>query len=325
MNKIVKGRFKKVPGYSYLWIHKDGRVYDGLMDITHQPDRLCYEYPAVNINNLGTLHIHRLLALTFVHCPGDPSIMEVNHKDGVKSNYDLDNLEWVTVSENVIHAYKTGLRPDNKPVLVKNLQNGEVERLYSLNECARLFNVNGEIISRYIANRGMYPFKFKYELIFEGQEWRGLTEADIGKVRHGHPQPIIGLHVDSKTLHVFNSMQCAADYIGSSIASVSIYVRDLNKRLLNGYLFWPMLGFKENLENSVIHDKPIPVPIPPKRKPVPVSVFDALVQTSSNWLSVEEFGKSLGVNKNTIQKSILVNNGRWKQYHITYVPSPRNG
>lgn len=52
-------------------------------------------------------YLHRLLALHFIPNPcGKP---QVNHKDGNKVNCDLSNLEWVTVSENVIHAYEHGL------------------------------------------------------------------------------------------------------------------------------------------------------------------------------------------------------------------------
>ena len=39
-----------------------------------------------------------------------PEGTETNHKDGNKSNNHISNLEWVTRSENSLHAYRTGLR-----------------------------------------------------------------------------------------------------------------------------------------------------------------------------------------------------------------------
>lgn len=51
--------------------------------------------------------IHRLVAIHFIDNPYNKP--EVNHIDGDKSNNCADNLEWVTSSENSIHAYKSGL------------------------------------------------------------------------------------------------------------------------------------------------------------------------------------------------------------------------
>ena len=52
-------------------------------------------------------YLHRLLAELFI--PNPDNLPQVNHKDGNKLNCSLDNLEWVTNKENVVHAYRHGL------------------------------------------------------------------------------------------------------------------------------------------------------------------------------------------------------------------------
>ena len=53
------------------------------------------------------LYIHRAIALAFIPNPENKPC--INHKDGNKLNNSIDNLEWCTHQENMIHAGKTGL------------------------------------------------------------------------------------------------------------------------------------------------------------------------------------------------------------------------
>lgn len=75
----------------------------------------CAGYPAVWIavdQNKTCIYVHRAIALAFI--PNPFGYREINHKDGNKTNFDIENLEWVTHKQNVLHACMTGLKKDNK-------------------------------------------------------------------------------------------------------------------------------------------------------------------------------------------------------------------
>lgn len=57
--------------------------------------------------------VHRLVMKAFM--PIDIDRNDVNHIDSNRTNNNLENLEWVTKSENQLHAYKMGRRPLKMP------------------------------------------------------------------------------------------------------------------------------------------------------------------------------------------------------------------
>lgn len=60
---------------------------------------------------IKTYLLHRIIAQTFI--PNPLNLPEVNHKNGIKDDNRVENLEWCTRSENLLHCYKTNLR---KPI-----------------------------------------------------------------------------------------------------------------------------------------------------------------------------------------------------------------
>lgn len=85
-----------------------------------------------------TKKIHRLVAETFI--PNPMGKQEVNHKDGVKRNNRLTNLEWCTREENIQHAVRNGLqkRPYDAGSPRKRIRIVETGELFdSISDCAR--------------------------------------------------------------------------------------------------------------------------------------------------------------------------------------------
>ena len=63
-------------------------------------------------NKTSMSFIHRLVATHFLVCPNETYV--VNHKDGIKTNNHVENLEWVSLSENGKHAYRLNLHKPNR-------------------------------------------------------------------------------------------------------------------------------------------------------------------------------------------------------------------
>lgn len=54
------------------------------------------------------IRLHKLVAQAFIK--NSNNLPQINHKDGNKKNNRVDNLEWCTAKDNILHSYKIGLR-----------------------------------------------------------------------------------------------------------------------------------------------------------------------------------------------------------------------
>jgi len=96
----------------------------GIIMKDYKPHHSGYIYLRVNIKKYA---LHRLVALAFIENTENKSI--VNHIDGNKLNNKVDNLEWVTCSENSIHAHKLGLNKGHKRKIIQyDLEMNEIKK-----------------------------------------------------------------------------------------------------------------------------------------------------------------------------------------------------
>lgn len=107
--------------------------------------------------------VHRLVAKHF--CSGYKEGLVVNHIDGNKANNTASNLEWVSQSENMLHAFKTGLAKPHPEVHEKSVLCIETGIQYkSTKEASRITGISQGNISEVCNGKrnhaGGYTWKF---------------------------------------------------------------------------------------------------------------------------------------------------------------------
>ena len=116
---------KDIPGYENLYaITKYGRIWSYPKPCSSREGKWLKQQIMINNKGRSTPHrhyfiglyknkkcrnyqIHRLVALTYIPNPEDK--LQINHKDGNSLNNHVNNLEWVTASENIRHGIRLGL------------------------------------------------------------------------------------------------------------------------------------------------------------------------------------------------------------------------
>lgn len=117
-----------------------------------------------------TFYLHRLVANHFIE-NDDINMTEINHIDGDKQNNHVDNLEWCTSQQNIIHSYKSNLSKIGFNRTSSKLTEEMVFKIpsllkdgYSIKQISKLFNVSTTAIHHVLKgdNYGFLGIDFGY-------------------------------------------------------------------------------------------------------------------------------------------------------------------
>ena len=139
-----------------------------------------YETCVIYVNNIRKrLFVHRMVAETFLYNDDPANKIFVDHVNGDKLDNFVDNLDWVTPSENVKRGRENGL-------ITNDHCEGEKSKnaKYSEKQVRRAFELMEEgWFSHDISNEVGIPYKYLCEML-SGKVWKSVSkDYDLSKRR----------------------------------------------------------------------------------------------------------------------------------------------
>lgn len=105
--------------------------------------------------------LHRIIAFAFVDNTNPLKYKVINHKNGIKTDNRVENLEWCTSSINNLHALQNKLRKPVKTALTKNLAH-DIDKLKTagLNgiQISEKVGLSSSVVQKYLRGKA-----FKYQ------------------------------------------------------------------------------------------------------------------------------------------------------------------
>jgi predicted O-linked N-acetylglucosamine transferase (SPINDLY family) len=152
MESMIPEDLKEIPGFPGYYINSNGEVYsnrhhNNLAKMVLKEDKDGYLEVGLYKNGKRYFRrVHRLVLEAFALNPN--KLTQVNHKDGNKKNNNINNLEWCTCQDNLLHSFRVLHRAPsittNRKVSLENKDTKEIRKFISVKECAKFLGMSYE-------------------------------------------------------------------------------------------------------------------------------------------------------------------------------------
>lgn len=177
--------WKPIKGYPHLLVSRTGQVWTTTYNRLLKLQLSNRGYLRVGLNKdkvIKTVGVHRLVAEAFI--PNPDNLPAVDHIDGNKLNNNVENLQWISNSDNTKKAFK-GKVLRSKPVIC--IETGKVYK--TIKEANREYNIPEAVLSAVV--RGEFPsyrgLHFAYYESSENTIPQGYITAREYAAKHGLP------------------------------------------------------------------------------------------------------------------------------------------
>lgn len=168
--------WRLVRGTDGMMVSNMGRIKDKRGDVKKLKIEPSEGYPRISLKRFGKSDwylIHRLVAEAFLDNPQNKPF--VNHKNGIKTDNYVGNLEYCTPRENSLLASKNGQLHGGKgrtEVVATDVRTGEKEYFCSQVEAARAIGCDSSQINKCLHGKRKTTHGYKFEYV---------KQADIDK------------------------------------------------------------------------------------------------------------------------------------------------
>lgn len=293
-------RSKKV---DYFYIDEDLQIRSIITDNAIKQKLIRNGYFVVQITHKKktyNAYVHRLLALVFIPKPERLikfpfSKLQVNHINGLKTDNRLENLEWVTSSENRKHAYDANLQTQNTQVIARNILTGQIFKYISIKDCAEVFQIDAVSLGKHISSVEAGTRTVKWVVFKNNNEtpWPIIPDNLIKENTFNRGFVCVGFEVSTGNTYVFEDFIDAANKLKLNYDCIKNTQRSSAKnKVYEGWIF-------DRIDIRNINSKAIstlthcPVRLRNGKK---ICVFDKLTNTRTVYASASAAARALNTN-----------------------------